>query len=41
MEIDPETGEEEWNFYPETYVINKEAGEEVQSFWVNEAWGLS
>ena len=35
---DPETGEEEWNFYPENYVVNKEAGEEVQSFWVNEAW---
>lgn len=35
---DPETGEEEWNFYPENYVVNKDAGEEVQSFWVNEAW---
>ena len=35
---DPETGEEEWNFYPENYVVDKEAGEEVQSFWVNEAW---
>ena len=35
---DPETGEEEWNFYPENYVVNKEAGEESQSFWVNEAW---
>lgn len=35
---DPETGEEECNFYPENYVVNKEAGEEVQSFWVNEAW---
>ena len=32
------SGEEEWNFYPENYVVNKEAGEEVQSFWVNEAW---
>lgn len=35
---DPETGEEEWNFYPENYVVDKEAGEESQSFWVNEAW---
>lgn len=35
---DPETGEEEYNFYPENYVVNKDEGEEVQSFWINEAW---
>lgn len=35
---DPETGEEEFNFYPENYVINPDLGEEEQTFWVNEAW---
>lgn len=25
---DPETGEEEWNFYPENYVVDKDNGEE-------------
>lgn len=35
---DPETGEEEWNFYSENYTVDKDNGEEVQSFWVNEAW---
>lgn len=35
---DPETGEEVYNFYPETYVVDKDNGEEAQSFWVNEAW---
>lgn len=35
---DPETGEEVYNFYPETYVVDKYNGEEAQSFWVNEAW---
>ena len=35
---DPETGEEVFNFYPETYTVNKELGEEVQRFWINEAW---
>lgn len=34
----PVTGEEEFNFYPETYVINKELGEEEEILWVNEAW---
>lgn len=33
-----ETGEEEYNFYPETYIINKDAGEEEQIFYINEAW---
>ena len=35
---DPETGEEIYNFYPETYIINKDAGEEEQIFYINEAW---
>lgn len=35
---DPETGEEVYNFYPETYAVDKDNGEEAQSFWVNEAW---
>lgn len=35
---DPETGEEEFNFYPENYIIDPDKGEEEQAFWVNEAW---
>lgn len=35
---DPQTGEEVYNFYPETYITNKDAGEEEQIFYVNEAW---
>lgn len=35
---DPQTGEEVFNFYPETYVIDKDAGEEEQIFYINEAW---
>lgn len=35
---DPETGEEVFNFYPETYVLNKDMGEEEQIFYINEAW---
>lgn len=35
---DPETGEEIYNFYPETYICNKALGEEEQVFWINEAW---
>ena len=35
---DPETGEETFNFYPETYVINKDNGEEEQILYINEAW---
>ena len=34
----PETGEEEFNFYPETYHCDPMKGEEEQTFWVNEAW---
>ena len=35
---DPETGEEQFNFYPETYHCDPMKGEEEQTFWVNEAW---
>ena len=35
---DPQTGEEVFTFYPETYVINKDLGEEEEIFYVNEAW---
>lgn len=35
---DPETGEEVYNFYPENYILNKDAGEEEQIFYINEAW---
>lgn len=35
---DPITGEEVYNFYPETYVANKEMGEEESVYWINEAW---
>lgn len=35
---DPQTGEEVFSFYPETYIINKDAGEEEQIFYINEAW---
>jgi hypothetical protein len=35
---DPETGEEKFDFYPETYYCKPELGEEEQSFWINEAW---
>lgn len=35
---DPETGEEIYNFYPETYVIDKDNGEEEQILYTNEAW---
>lgn len=35
---DPETGEEEFNFYPETYHCDPMKGEEEQVFWINQAW---
>ena len=34
----PETGEEEFNFYPETYHCDPDKGEEEQVFWINQAW---
>lgn len=35
---DPVTGEEVFDFYPETYIADKNAGEEATPLWVNEAW---
>ena len=35
---DPETGEEQFDFYPENYIVDKYKGEEEETFWVNEAW---
>ena len=35
---DPETGEEQFDFYPETYHCDPMKGEEEDIFWVNEAW---
>lgn len=35
---DEETGEETFDFYPETYIIDKDKGEEETIFWINEAW---
>lgn len=35
---DPQTGEEVFTFYPETYILNKNMGEEEQIFYINEAW---
>ena len=35
---DPETGEEQFDFYPESYKCDPMKGEEEQVFWINEAW---
>lgn len=35
---DPQTGEGDFAFYPETYVLNTDAGEEEEIFYINEAW---
>lgn len=35
---DPATGKVEYNFYPESYIIDKDKGEEEQVFYINEAW---
>ena len=35
---DPMTGEEIFNFYPETYVVDETKGEEETIYWINEAW---
>ena len=35
---DPETGEETYNFYPETYILNEALGEEEEIEYINEAW---
>jgi len=34
----PETGEEEFDFYPENYQCDKSLGQEEEIFWINEAW---
>lgn len=36
--FDPETGEEVFEFYPETYQVDEDAGEVAEALWVNEAW---
>lgn len=35
---DPNTGEENYDFYPETYKVNESLGEEATELWINEAW---
>ena len=35
---DEVTGDEKFDFYPETYIIDPSKGEEEETFWVNEAW---
>ena len=35
---DEVTGDERFDFYPETYIIDPSKGEEEETFWVNEAW---
>lgn len=36
--FDPVTGDEEFDFYPETYVVNEAAGETAKTLWINEMW---
>lgn len=33
-----QTGEEEFNFYDDSYVINEAMGEEEELLWINQAW---
>lgn len=33
-----DTGEVEYNFYPESYEVNKNLGETCEELWINEAW---
>lgn len=35
---DPQTGEETYNFFSDSYVINKDIGEEEEIYYINEAW---
>lgn len=35
---DPQTGEETFDFYPETYKADEAKGEETTALWVNQAW---
>ena len=33
-----DSGEEEFNFYPENYILDETKGEEETIYWINEAW---
>lgn len=35
---DPDTGEATFDFFPETYIIDKNKGEEEEIYYINEAW---
>lgn len=35
---DPMTGEEKYDFFDETYIPDKNRGEESETYWVNQAW---
>ena len=35
---DPQTGEEIFNFYSESYIPNEQLGEEEEIYYINEAW---
>ncbi len=35
---DPVTGDENFDFYPENYVLDENSGEEEEIFYINEAW---
>jgi len=36
--FDPMTGEKNYDFYPETYIADEDAGEKATALWINEAW---
>ena len=36
--FNPITGDEEFNFYPETYIPDTDAGEVATPLWINEEW---
>lgn len=36
--FNPETGQEEFDFYPETYITKEDEGETEEVFWINEPW---
>lgn len=35
---DPQTGEEHYEWQMDSYIADEDEGEEVKSFWINEAW---
>lgn len=35
---DPETGDEDFTFMPENYILDDAKGEEEETFWINQAW---